>query len=767
MGLTNRHAAIALASAAVMLYEIAITRILSVVLWYHFAFLAVSLAMLGLGVPGVWFALRGTGPRSLERGLTASALLLPLSIVVLFQYGGPLPSRTALATACILLPMLSLGSVVCVLLLEARGTAIGRMYGADLLGATAGALAVVPLMHVVPTPVIIAGTGLLPALALASIGRARSGAALAAAIVALLVWNAPLHLRYTKGYSEKVVRPIYEQWTPTARVTVFPDVFWAADPKLAFGWGMGKNYPPRRLKQLWLEQDGSAGTPITRLSGSPSALEHLLFDVTSLGYQLQPADRVSVIGSGGGRDILCALGTGAHQVDAVELNPRIVDLVSHRFGAFSGDVYHLPGVRAVVAEGRSFLTTTPRRYDLLQISLIDSWAATAAGAFALSENYLYTVEAYRLYWSRLTPTGMISTTRWIQGERTVETIRLAHLVRAALRQEGVEQPENHIAIAQGDQLATVLVSRRPFTGALLDTLETVCARRGFYLHWPKAFVQPGSRSIVSILAKGPNFLRDRGIDLSAPIDDRPFFFHDVTIFGAVDREAIRKLSVNEQSVLLLRRLMAIVGVLALGLFFLPFALRGALPRGPGFWRGSLYFALIGLGFMLIELPVIQKMVLYLGHPNHAITVVLAGMLVGAGLGSIVSGHIAATAARVWAVLLPLVLAAAILALHRALPATIGLPWITRAVASFALVSLMGFFMGLALPTGMVRFGDASRAWFWAVNGACGVAASVTSLGLSMTFGFERVLWIGVAAYVLAAPLPWVGGERLVPESVRS
>jgi hypothetical protein len=732
-----------------MLYEIAITRILSVVLWYHFAFLAVSLAMLGLGVPGVWYALRGRGPRALPASLIAAAVTIPLSIVVLFRFGGALPWRAALATACIVVPMLALGSAVCVLLLEARGRAIARMYGADLLGATAAALVVVPLMHVVPTPAIVAGAALLPALALIVVGRRLAGASLAVAIVALLVWQAPLRLSYSKEYAEAHLGPLHEKWTPTARLTVFPVPFWISDPRTAFGWGFGTRHVPRPIEQLWLEQDGSAGTPITRLTGPPRTLDHLLDDVTSLGYQVRPASRAAVIGAGGGRDVLTALATGARDVDAVELNPHLVDLVSRRFASFSGDVYHLPGVRAVVGEGRNFLTTSPGRYDMIQISLIDSWAATAAGAFALSENYLYTVDAYRLYWNRLAPDGMISTSRWILGVNTLETIRLAHLVRTALAEEGVGEPSRHLAIAQGGNVATVIVSRQPFDGARRDTLAAVCERRGFFLHWPPAAGQRDSMNLVYILQEGPEILRAHGIDLSPPRDDRPFFFHKVAVFGAVDRDAIRALSPNEQAVMLLRGLMAGVTALAVVLFFLPFALGKALPRGPGFWHGSLYFALIGFGFMWVEIPLIQKMILYLGHPSHATTVVLASMLLGAGLGSIVSGRLSVAALRVWAIALPLVLAGGILLFGAASAGTIGASWSTRAAIAFAIAGSMGFFMGLGFPVGLMRFGDPAKAWYWAINGATGVVASVCSLGLAMTFGFDRVMWLAVALYALA------------------
>lgn len=741
------YIAIALVSAAVMLYEIGITRILSVVLWYHFAFLAVSLAMLGLGVPGVWYALRGAGSRSLERALIASAALVPLSIIVLFRYGAVVPWRTALAAASVALPMLALGSAVCVLLLQASGRRFALMYGADLLGATAGAVSVVPLMHVFPTPAIVAGAALLPALALVAIGRARLGLPALAAIVALLAWQSPLHLRYSKLHTEKD-RPLFEKWTPTAHLLVFPPEVGFGDPKGAFGWGMGERYVPRPVEQLWLELDGSAGTPITRLNGPPRSLEHLEYDVTNLGYQLQPAPHVSVIGAGGGRDVLAALAAGASDVDAIELNPRIVDLVSNDFGKFSGDVYHLPGVHAVVGEGRASLTATARRYDLIQISLVDSWAATTAGAFALSENYLYTVEAYRLYWNRLTPGGIVSTSRWCRGTHQLEALRLAHLVRAALEAEGVDHPEEHVAIAHAGRIATVLVSRAPFRGVLFDRLVAVCGLRGFTLDWPAATAgADSSSSIVGLLEQGPHVFRDRGIDLSPPVDDRPFFFQNLAIFGALDRQVLDVLSTNDQAVVLLRRLMVVLSVVALVLFFLPFALRRRLDRGRRFWSGSLYFGLIGLGFMLVELPLIQRMVLYLGHPSHATTVVLSSVLLGSGLGAAASGRLSSRGILAWALALPLLLAAANLALRGFLPATMGWPWLGRAAAAFAIAGLMGFFMGPALPLGMSRFGESTKAWFWAINGACGVVASVVSLALSMTLGFERVLWLGVAMYL--------------------
>jgi len=748
--------AIAAIAATALFYEVAITRILSVILWYHFAFLAVSLAMLGLGAPGVWFALRKPGPRALERSMLAAAVLVPASIVALFRFGEPLAARTAFATVCVAAPMLALGTAICLLLLRARGAGIGSMYAADLIGATCGTLLVVPLLHVVPTPLLIAGAGALPLVALLLIGRTycRAALGLLVLLIATIVWREPYRLRYTKTYSESKLPPLYEEWTPTARLAVFPNPFWISRPESGFGWGLGSNYVPRPVQQLWLEQDGGAGTPITHYTGSPSELSHLLWDVTSIGDQLFRPKSVCVIGAGGGRDILGAIAVGANDVTAVELNQHTIRLVSGRFGEFSGDIYHRPGVRAVAGEGRSFLTGTPDRYDMIQISLIDSWAATTAGAYALSENYLYTVEAYRLYWNRLTPHGVVSTSRWIGGMNRLETVRLAHLVREALTLEGIEHPEHHLMIVQGSTVATVLMMKDPITVDGLAAVDSLCAYYGFHRHWPPTETPSRDAKVeelAPILKLGPEAFRERGLEVSPPVDDRPFFFQTASILGRIEPAKVRAISLNEQAARILRMLMAIVTALGLAVFFLPFALNRRIERHPGFWRGGAYFASIGLAFMLVEIPSIQRSILYLGHPCHATTVVLSSILFGAGLGSWLAGR-GALDLRAWALALLVVLVAANLVMSPLLHATIGWVWVARAAIAFGVFGALGFLMGFGFPLGIIHFGDENKAWFWAVNGASGVVASVFSLALAMAFGYTRVVYAGIALYAVAGLL---------------
>jgi hypothetical protein len=752
--------AIALLSGAVLLYEIAITRILSVVLWYHWAFLCISLAMLGLGAPGVWLSMSRRPERLLLPLVLLSALLLPLSLVLILKLGGHTDHRALLSMGCVLLPLLALGGSICLLLMQAPGRALGRMYGYDLAGACLGALLVIPLLWKVPTPQLVAGIGFLPLAAHVVLHRrvAPAAALLAVVLVGALVWGEPFALRYTKTYVEaRDTKPIFERWTPTARLTVFDNIFWVRNNDLGFSWGRGSRATPVPVRQYWVEQDACAGTPLTQYSGVLSDYRYLLDDVTTVGYELRPPGRVALIGAGGGRDILTSLLVGARDVHAIELNGALVDLVSHRFGDFSGDVYHLPGVRAVVSEGRSFLTRSREDYDLISLSLVDSWAATTAGAYALSENNLYTLEAMRLYLRRLSPRGMLSVSRWLAGPYWVEVPRLVLLVQRALREEGVADPQSHIAVAKGGSIGTVLVSRAPFGADELAELSEICARRGFVPLFPPMMGVPPDNMVAAMLTYGPAHFPLPGARLDAPTDDKPFFFQVLSPFRRVEgRDLAKNHGVNAEAVYVLQRLMLAVAAGAVALFFLPFPLYRWFKRHPGYWRGSLFFGCIGLAFMLVEIPWLQRFILYLGHPSYATTVVLAALLLGASLGSLNAERIGLQRVQRFGLLLPGLLLVADLALHSFFSATLGWSLGLRAVLTCLLLLPIAFLMGLFFPLGMLRFGDGNKPWFWAVNGAASVLASVASLALSMEFGFTRVAAIGAVFYLLAVVL--IGGQ---------
>ncbi len=754
--------AIALASFAVLFFQIAITRVLSVVLWYHWAFLSISLAMLGLGAPGVWFALRPPKATLLPRLLLLGGLAVPGSVMALLWLGNRFGAWTVLpAMACLLVPMLLLGAAVCQLLLAAKGGSIGRMYGADLLGASVAAAAVLPALSFLPTPEAAGLLGLLPIAAALFVGGGRAVVAVAATLViALVAWRAPFAVRGTKAYDERALAPAYVRWTPTARLAFFGGEAFLRGPQHGFGWGFGDKAPKVDAEQYWMEQDASAGTPITRFDGDVtdmSELEHLRFDVTSVAYQVRPPRRVAVIGAGGGRDVLTALQAGAKDVDAVELNAGVVETVSGRFKEFSGDVYHAPGVHATVSEGRAFLTRSRGDYDLIQISLIDSWAATAAGAYSLAENNLYTLEAYRLYLARLAPDGVISTSRWILGDHSLELFRLLFLNQRALREAGVVDPEAHTLVVRGGQVATLVTSRRAFTAGELTRTREVCAERGFHLLFPAPPKPEQATDVPTLLANGPAALEAFGVLMTPPTDDAPFFFQSLPVLGTFDTEFARGFGVNAMSVRALQWLMVALLVASAVLFFLPFVLARALPRGASFWRGSGYFAAIGLAFMFVEVPWLQRFVLFLGHPSVAATVVIGALLLGAGVGAMASSRVGLARGLRWWWVVPAVVAAGNVGLPALFAATLGAELPVRIAIAVVCLLPVGFLLGHFFPLGMQRFGDANKAWYWALNGAFSVLASACSLALAMAFGFGAVAWGGVVAYVLAGLL--LGGDR--------
>ncbi len=780
---------------ATLMQEILLTRIFSVTLLYHFAFVALSLAMFGMTVGAliVYLAPRLFPPERIHQRLAAAAAAFPLTIVVSFliQLSIPLPLETsmgavgAIVLTCVVIaiPFVASGVAIC-LALTGFPKSVSRLYAADLAGAALGCLLLIVVIDWSdgPTAVLwVAALAAIGGVCMAGDAGSRTLRRVAAASLALLIGLASVHtilvwqgapvlrILYTKGSTTPEPLPLYDKWNTYSRVRVRgnPDALTAP-----FGWGLSSTLPRERmLKQLEVDIDAWAGTWMTRFDGDFETVVHLKYDVTNIGYYLVNDFDALVIGAGGGRDVLSAKSFGARTVTAVEINRDIIRTVNGRFGDFSGHLDRLPGVRFVNDEARSFVTRSPNRFGTIQISLIDTWAATAAGAFVLGENALYTVEAWTTFVGHLTDNGLLTVSRWYFHERPAELYRTTTIAVAALRGLGVAEPRRHIAIArhmtrdeatgqlaEPDGVGTILVSRQPFTDAQLDTLEREAGRLKFDLPLtPRAVLD---QTFAELTRPGDikAFLDNYPFNISATTDDSPFFFNmlrlrdmlrlSMTNFGALGH--------NLKAVATLGLLAMTVTVLTAACILLPLWLTRRRVDLEGSAPLLVFFIAIGLGFMLIETSQMQRLIITLGHPTYGLSVVLFALLLSSGLGSYLTGGVtaesAASAGRVRLLALAVVLGAfgAITPAIAHWSAPLSTP--LRIGAAVLLLFPAGLLMGMAFPLGMKLAAGRTQAltpWLWGLNGAASVLASVLSVVIALTWSISTAFWIGVACYVIA------------------
>jgi spermidine synthase len=769
-------------SAALLICELTLTRIFSVTMWYHMAFLAISLALLGIAAAGItiYLAPRRFPAARLEAQLCGLAAAFAAGIVLSSALLTRIPYRNEISLAGFLklaaiyltaaIPFY-LGGLAIALVLTHRARDIGRVYLADLCGAALGCLLVIPGLELLGAPRLLlfaAAVALLAGLLFAAAsGRQRAALALfctlavALALVGLNDRLGLIRIHYVKGEREQGVE--FDRWNSFSRVTVTG----AATPgsvRSVYTCGLSPRYRGPIPEQKFITIDGVAGTPLTRFDGDLRKLPYLEFEVTSLAYHLRREPSVLIIGPGGGEDVLSALSIShARRVVAVEINPLMREITEVVFADFAGRPYSLPGVELVIDEGRSYTSGTSERFDILQASMVDTWAATTAGAYTLTENNLYTVEAFRQFWNHLSDDGIFTMSRFI-FEPPRQTLRVISLCLEVMDELGVEDPAAHLAVITepAQRVATVLWKRRPFRDEELQRLRELSARCGFLTTY-----LPGEKGhpTFQALIEAPDrqaFIRDYWFDISPPTDDRPFFFHMIK-----PRHILEILRVQEGqrfnyvAVFVLASLLGIMALLLAASVIGPLALRrrsGAL-RGWPRLRAILYFVGLGLAFMLVEVTLVQKFILFLGHPTYALTVILFTLLVFSGLGSGVTHLLPRGRERAWIQRLLPLLVAVLVAQQLVIPAFIyrhlQMSLGGRILATIAFLAPAALLMGMPFPLGirLLERRDATLIpWAYAVNGAASVMATVTVVFLAMNAGFRVAMAAGYIIYALAASL---------------
>jgi hypothetical protein len=790
-----------LVTLATVMYEIVLTRIFSVTMWYHFAFVAISVAMFGMTVGAlvVYLAPRLFPEAGVVPQMAWSALGFGVAVVVSFELHLREPLRLSLTPAGILaaiwgygvlaLPFALSGVTVC-LALTRFPRHVGSLYAVDLAGAAAACVLVIGALEVTDGPTVViavAAVATLGAVCFSERGRRPARAALAATLVlaclaltngALARAQAPLlALRWVKGIPE--APPLYERWNSFSRLTVFGD---PTRPSKPHGWGLSSRTPAdRSVRQLMLLIDAAAGTVLTGFDGRIEDVEHLKYDVTNVAHYLRQPARVLVIGTGGGRDILSALVFRQPEVVGVEINRAIIETVNERFAAFTGYLDHRPGVTFVNDEARSHLARRRDRFDILQISVIDTWAATGAGAFVLTEHSLYTVEAWRLFLDRLTPRGILAVSRFYVRDRPDEMYRLAALAGDTLRRRGARVPREHLVIVRQQErrdgrlapvgVATLLASPSPFSAADLDRVRALATRMDFDIVLSARDAIDDTFATLTGERDPGAFLTRFPADIGAPTDDRPFFFHTLRLRDVFDRAiwgpGLPVDPVNMKAVSILGVLLLTVVGLTLLCVIVPLVVTSDRATLRGCGPLLVFFAAIGFGFMLVEISQMQRLMIFLGHPVYSLAVVLFAMLLSSGAGSLATGRLRAAGPRVAA---PLALLVAVLVLFGVTtPGAIrGFAAGTTAVrvaVSVAIILPLGFLMGMAFPLGMrlaSRAGSSLGPWLWGINGATSVCGSVVAMVIALGGGISASFWTGVACYAVATAAMLVVSRRDAP-----
>jgi hypothetical protein len=760
-------AGIGLTSFAALLLELALTRLFSVVLFYHFAFLAISIALLGLGAGGVFCYLLKRRLAKVPTRILASYLCMTNAIVIVIvleivlhipvklDVTGKNFFRLTLLYLSAAIPFFLTGLLFSAIFAR-EITRIPRLYGADLCGGALACLAIVPLLNCLggPNAIVVASISLAAAAIIwaeASHMR-RNAACLALALTALTAANYSgrlIDIVYAKGMFRDPAWVEFSRWNALSRVEVDRQ-----------GWS----------KAIVIDADAS-----TYIMNADVSKWHetewekdLMSAPPALANVLRPHGDFAIIGPGGGVDVLRAVANGSPSVTGIEINPIIATTIMRgRYADYAQHLYERPNVHIHVNDGRSYLRATPQHFDVVQMTLVDTWASTAAGAFALSENNLYTVEAFREYFDHLNPDGMIAITRW-EFRHPREALRVVAVAMEALHRLGVQDPSHNFVVAAQGSLnedgipVAVLAKKSAFTPveeqAVLAHLNTYPELHALYV--PS---QPGNNPFSELIASNDPyaFARTYAYNVAPVSDNAPFFF-----FTLKPQQLLAELGLRHGidwkvnlGVLVLLLVLAISALAVLLFLILPLLLQRGHRQSP---LPLAYFVAVGLGYILVEIAFIQRFVLFLGHPTYALTVVIFLLLLSSGAGSLASRRWLPHSEMVWipVILVLAALTADVIFLPGRLASLVGLAFAYRLLISGVLLIPLGFVMGMPFPTGLRALAaspaaefaathDNAIAWAWAMNAAASVLGSVLAMVIAIQFGLTVTLACGAAAYLLA------------------
>ena len=811
--------AIALLSAAALGYEVLLLRLFAIIQWHHFAYMIISLALLGYGASGTFLTLIGAQNRQRFSTLFAfNAVLFGFTAIICFFIAQQLPFNPlnllwswhqplylSIIYLLLAIPFFFAANSIGLSFYHFREH-VGRIYGADLLGAGLGALGVVVLLFIVSP---LNGLKLIGILGLISAtlalwqgnptasplwkqqAKGKGGwlaimLSVAAGFGLLIViiskyWD-DLKISPYKGLSQTLqisgTRILTERSSPLGWLSV------VENQKIPFRYapGLSLNNTTEPPQQLGIFTDGDALTVINQYAGQRKTLDYLDFLTSALPYHLLKHPKVLSLGAGGGTDILQALYHNASHIEAVELNSQMVDLVKQDYADFAGQLYDNPQVQIHLAEARAFIAGTQTHYDLIQVALLDSFGASSAGLYALTENYLYTIEALQQLLAHLNSGGLLAITRWLKLPPR-DSLKLFAMAVTALENSGVKQPGKHLILIRGWKTSTLLIKKEGFTSSDLTKLRHFCNKRSFdVVYYPgispsevnrynlldHPYFYQGTTALLS--STRDDFMARYKYDLTPATDDRPYFFNFFKwqllpeLFSKRGRGGMGLL---EWGYLVLIATLLQAVFFSLIFIILPLLFKKSQLNQIGTkikTRVLIYFLALGLAFLLVEIAFIQKFILFLGHPLYAIAIVLCAFLIFGGLGSYYSNHLRQYVIknkhiRLFNPSFYAILSITTLALSYLLILSPLLQWLTpqpagiKVLISLLLIAPLAIGMGMPFPLGLSSLSEKAPnliPWAWGINGCASVLSAVLATVLAIHFGFAVVILIAISLYLIAA-----------------
>ncbi len=786
----SNYIGIFLVALSTLMYEILLTRIFSVTMGYHFAFMAVSLAMFGMTVGAiiVYIFPHKFPQEKINSILTKQALYFSLATLLSFLIHLFIPfihgmslfgmAVTAFTYAEISVPFVFSG--ICISLLLTRfPKSVNKLYAADLIGASLGCILVVIVLNVSGGPTGVFITALFSAAAAYSFNRNSElktslGKGIAVFSLVILVFavfhtvlvqkHEPLlRLFWVRG--EWAEKPLYEKWNSFSRVSIDGD---STKYETPFGWGLSNKYDrSRKIRQLMLNIDAHSTTVLSHFNGDTSELSHLKYDVSNLAQYLRPQGDIMIIGSGAGRDVLSSLAFGQKNILGIEINKDMISAINNDFGNFTGHLDKYPNVEFVGDEARSYIQRmdTSRKFDIIQVSVIDNWSAAASGAFVLTENALYTTETWKLLFSRLKPDGILTVTRFYRA-KPIEHYRLMNITADALIESGIKDIRSHVMLIKCQQqeriedrsgTGTLLISRSPFSSKDMNMVDSLCRTFEF-----EDIISP-QHAADSVFVKLTNenlrgdLNKNFPLDITSPSDDKPFFFHYMNFTDLPNTQMWNTwdMGFNAKAIFILLTLAGTMSVLSFLCIVIPLKLTAKKVKLKGTSGFFIFFIAIGLGFMLIEISQIQRLNIFLGHPTYSLAAALFTMLLSSGIGSYFSGadkHNFASGSKLRFIFLIITLILFGIFTPYIIHAFREQSTEIRVLVSVLTLFPMGLFLGMAFPAGIKLAGEKAPGitpWLWGINGVMSVLATVISIIIAMNYGISVSYWTGAVCYLAA------------------